>query len=155
MATYQDIKKEIDKLEKEAERLFKTEVRNVIKTIQQLMTDYGLSLSDLGSDRQATKKVKAKAKSKKATAPKYRDPQSGATWSGRGRSPAWLAEALKSGKADAFLIANQETGGTAPTKKLTAKAAPAKKAAAKKPATRRRRKTEPTADNTAAATETH
>lgn len=46
------------------------------------------------------KKV-SKAKGKKVPA-KYRDPESGATWTGRGRAPAWIAEAAD---RDAFLIA--------------------------------------------------
>ena len=27
----------------------------------------------------------------KPVAPKYRDPETGATWSGRGRTPRWMA----------------------------------------------------------------
>jgi DNA-binding protein H-NS len=37
--------------------------------------------------------------------PKYRDPESKATWAGRGAQPVWMRDALKSGKkADDFLI---------------------------------------------------
>jgi DNA-binding protein H-NS len=59
-------------------------------------------------------------------AAKYRDPKSGATWSGRGRAPAWLAGAKDHSK---FLIAGAEEGAAA------SKPAPAKKVAAKKKAT--------------------
>ncbi|BCQ28134.1 hypothetical protein NK8_63230 (plasmid) [Caballeronia sp. NK8] len=66
--------------------------------------------------------------------PKYRDPQSGATWSGRGKAPAWLASAAD---RTAYLI--EASGGAASSastkpagKKATAKKATAKKAAAKK-----------------------
>ena len=39
--------------------------------------------------------------------PKYRCPDSGATWSGRGRQPRWLTAAIKAGgKRDDFLIAD-------------------------------------------------
>jgi DNA-binding protein H-NS len=31
-------------------------------------------------------------------APKYRDPASGKTWTGRGLKPKWVTEALESGK---------------------------------------------------------
>ncbi len=38
--------------------------------------------------------------------PKYRDPESGATWAGRGAQPRWLVAALKAGKkAEDFLVA--------------------------------------------------
>ena len=32
-------------------------------------------------------------------APKYRDPETGATWAGRGLKPRWLTAAMKSGKS--------------------------------------------------------
>ncbi|MFL9889169.1 H-NS family nucleoid-associated regulatory protein [Paraburkholderia agricolaris] len=64
-------------------------------------------------------------------APKYRDPKTGATWSGRGRSPAWLASAKD---RTAFLIA----GAGAPEQKVAvAKKVSAKKAAAKKVTTKK------------------
>ncbi|KWA84203.1 hypothetical protein WL29_22850 [Burkholderia ubonensis] len=46
-------------------------------------------------------KKPSKAKGKKVPI-KYRDPESGATWTGRGRAPAWIAEAAD---RDQFLIA--------------------------------------------------
>lgn len=56
-------------------------------------------------------------------APKYRDPASGATWSGRGPAPAWLASAKDRTR---FLIADG-----------AASSAPAKKSAVKKSASTR------------------
>ena len=35
----------------------------------------------------------------KAVAPRYRDPKTGATWSGRGKKPAWVVAALAEGRA--------------------------------------------------------
>ena len=58
----------------------------------------------------------------------FRDPKSGATWSGHGRASGWLAGASDRSK---FLIAKAaEPAATAKAK--TAKSAPAKKAIAKK-----------------------
>ncbi|WP_321574978.1 H-NS family nucleoid-associated regulatory protein [Paraburkholderia franconis] len=68
-------------------------------------------------------------------APKYRDPKSGATWSGRGPAPAWLAGAKDRSK---FLIAGAEAGSSA-SKSATATKAPVKKAATKKVAGKRSR----------------
>jgi DNA-binding protein H-NS len=40
-----------------------------------------------------------------AVAPKYRDPETGATWAGRGLKPRWLTAAMKSGKSvESFAI---------------------------------------------------
>ena len=42
---------------------------------------------------------KAGGGSRAAVAPKYRDPETGATWAGRGLKPRWLTAAMKSGKS--------------------------------------------------------
>ncbi|MBN6209404.1 H-NS histone family protein [Ralstonia pickettii] len=39
------------------------------------------------------------ASKKKTVAPTYRDPKTGATWSGRGRAPTWIGK-----NRDKFLI---------------------------------------------------
>ena len=42
---------------------------------------------------------------KRAVAPKYRHPQTGETWSGRGKAPRWLAAEEAAGAArESFLI---------------------------------------------------
>src|SRR5262245_17984581 len=57
--------------------------------------------------------------------PKYRDPQSGETWAGRGAQPVWLREKLKKGaKLDHFLIKRQRT---ASRKATAAKKTPRRK----------------------------
>lgn len=61
-------------------------------------------------------------------APKYRDPASGATWSGRGPAPAWLASAKDRTR---FLIADG-AASSAPAKKAAAKKSASKKTSAKK-----------------------
>ena len=55
-----------------------------------------------GGKKAAKPKKKA---AKRKVAPKYKDPQSGAPWSGRGLPPKWLAEKEKAGaKREEFLI---------------------------------------------------
>ncbi|WP_061162567.1 H-NS family nucleoid-associated regulatory protein [Caballeronia temeraria] len=79
----------------------------------------------------ADKKPKAGNYVRGPQAPKYRDPMSGETWSGRGRAPAWLATARDRTQ---FLIEKPEIASAksepAPAKKATKKV-PAKKAAKK------------------------
>jgi hypothetical protein len=66
---------------------------------------------------------------------KYRDPKSGATWSGRGRAPAWLSDVKD---RTAFLLAGAADGvssaGATPAKKAVARKAVGKKAATAKAA---------------------
>ncbi len=60
------------------------------------MTEHGLTVTDLSEAREAGKSA---GKGQKV-APKYRDPESGKTWTGRGVAPKWIA-----GKdREAFLI---------------------------------------------------
>jgi hypothetical protein len=62
----------------------------------------------------------------------YRDPKSGATWSGRGRAPAWLSGAKNRTR---FLIdgASTDVAATKTSKpKVATKKAPVKKAPVKK-----------------------
>jgi DNA-binding protein H-NS len=62
----------------------------------------------------------------------YRDPKTGATWSGRARPPAWIANVKDRSK---FLIEGAAAAGKKPVQKAAAKKAPtAKKTVAKKSA---------------------
>ena len=66
--------------------------------------------------------VYGKKKPKGKVAAKYRHPQTGDTWAGRGAQPRWLAAELKAGKTrDDFLIAKTPKNKKA-KKKKTAKA---------------------------------
>ncbi|WP_342050419.1 MULTISPECIES: H-NS histone family protein [unclassified Cupriavidus] len=82
------------------ERLRPTEVPKIVEGIQQLMQEYELSIEDIAgkpSDEPAGRAVPTKTKA--APRPKYRDPKTGQTWSGRGRAPAWIGK-----KPERFLI---------------------------------------------------
>jgi DNA-binding protein H-NS len=69
--------------------------------VRQLMAEYNLTVADLAS----TTGKKGGALPGTKVAPKYRDPASGATWSGRGLKPKWLTAALTDGqKLETFAI---------------------------------------------------
>ncbi len=72
-----------------------------IAKVHELMSANGLTPADLISPA----KGKGAGKSGTKVAAKYRDPDSGSTWSGRGLKPRWLTAAIGSGRsADDFLI---------------------------------------------------
>ena len=121
MKTYKNLLGEINRLQTLAATRRRKEVGAVIADIRQKMADYGITLDELQAPVRKGKgggsgakpgrpKGKKAAKPKKKTAkrkvaPKYKDPQSGATWSGRGLTPKWLAEKEKAGaKREEFLI---------------------------------------------------
>jgi len=81
-----------------------------IKKVMALMKKLGVSLADLSAGkfqrkgRPRRKGGKRGPRRGRRVAIKYRD-QKGNTWSGRGKTPRWLAAAEKAGsKRDQFLI---------------------------------------------------
>ncbi|WP_338927174.1 H-NS histone family protein (plasmid) [Mycetohabitans endofungorum] len=87
MATYKQLQQQIEALQRKAEEARLAELDAVIVDIRAKVAEYGLSPQDIFSRRHAA----SSAPEKRASAPaKYRDPASGATWSGRGRAPAWI-----------------------------------------------------------------
>ena len=89
MSSYKELLAQREKLEKQIEEAKSREYAEVLNEIKQKMADYGISLSALGGGR-AAKGSKA-ARPRAGVAPKYRDPESGSTWSGRGKPPRWIA----------------------------------------------------------------
>ena len=75
-----------------------------ISDVRTLMAQHGLKVADISGAHSALHSGGAKTAGKKV-APKYRDPSTGATWTGRGLKPKWLAEAVAAGKTpDDFAI---------------------------------------------------
>ena len=126
--SYKQLMNDIAQMTATANKIRKEEIAHVKKAIQSKMAEYQLSLHDLGaagvaayasarksiSDSKAaagkTKVPKAPAKSagkdkRSVVKPKYKHAKSGATWSGRGKTPRWMADEIKAGKKrDSFLI---------------------------------------------------
>jgi DNA-binding protein H-NS len=97
MSQYADLKVQIAKLQAQAEEARRTEVGKVIDEIRQKIADYGLSAHDLGFAEAARR---GRPPKKAPLPPKYQDPKSGNTWSGRGKPPKWITGKNR----DRFLI---------------------------------------------------
>ncbi len=112
--TYEQVLKQIEELQVQAENLRRSEVTGVIERIRDAISHYKLTAADLGlgnagkaakggkssggtaaqpKQRKAGKKPGAKA----PPVVKFRN-DSGGTWGGIGKRPDWLREALASGK---------------------------------------------------------
>lgn len=63
------------------------EVAGVLEQIRQLVADYGLE----NEVTFAKPREDGRRGPRSPAAPKYRDPESGNTWSGRGKAPKWIA----------------------------------------------------------------
>ena len=74
----------------------------------------GMNLIE-GKDREAAQSPNANGKARRKyprVLPKYRNPQTSETWSGRGKRPRWLVAAIKTGrKIEDFEIGARESKG--------------------------------------------
>ncbi|HDR9511709.1 H-NS histone [Burkholderia cepacia] len=100
MATYLELKAQADALAQQAEEARLAEVDSIITAMREQIAEYGITPEQLFGRRKAPA-----SGARPPIAPKYRDPKSGATWSGRGKAPQWIANAKN---RDRFLIADAE-----------------------------------------------
>ena len=90
------LKSEIDKTLKTLETRRRDEA---LAAAREAALEYGFKLEDIHAAGSGTRSGKSKRP------PKYRDPESGKTWSGIGRKPFWILEAEEAGTdIDAYLI---------------------------------------------------
>lgn len=110
MATLKALQHKIAKLQAQAEAIAKKESSVALEKIRFLMEKHGLTTDDIAVDfRKATAARNSTAAKTPATpraAAKYLNPRTGATWTGRGRAPAWIANAEDRSK---FLVQAADT----------------------------------------------
>lgn len=99
--TYKSLQSQISQLQKKAQKILTAESKNknaAIARVLKLMKKLGVEVADI-TDRKtvaSTGKAPAKPRSvgaarRQPVAAKYRDASTGNTWSGRGKTPRWLA----------------------------------------------------------------
>ena len=92
--------KQASALAEQIENARRSERAAVLNQIKALMTEHGVSLAELSGNGKAGRGARA-AKSSPAgrkVAAKFRDAETGNTWSGRGLQPNWLKAALQTGR---------------------------------------------------------
>ena len=101
--TLLQIQKEMQKLEKEAEQVKAHEVAGVVQRIKTAIDFYELKASDLfGSKPKVAvpgkRGPRVQVKAKKSPSPaRYRDKETGKTWTGHGMRPGWFRRAVEGG----------------------------------------------------------
>ena len=88
MSQYAELKAQIARLQTQTDEARRTEVGNVIEEIRNKIAEYRLTAQDLGF---AVAERRGRPPKKAPLPPKYQDPKSGNTWSGRGKPPKWIA----------------------------------------------------------------
>jgi len=91
---YEELQAKIADLQAQAARVKEEEKEQAIGMARTMISAYGITARDLGLDK--APKVKTGPKPGNKVSPKYRDPASGATWSGRGKTPRWINGADRS-----------------------------------------------------------
>lgn len=101
MATLDSIQAKIAKLQAQAEAIVVSKSTVVLNKIRDLMDKHGISVADVDAHVGKRGGRKAAGAASTAAAAKYRDRKSGATWTGHGRAPQWIANAKDRSK---FLV---------------------------------------------------
>ena len=97
MPTLQELLNQKAALDHQISAATKASRAEALAEIRTILLEHGLTAADLAAPahkRTAAGHTGSRAK----VAPKYRHPETGATWTGRGLKPKWLTEQLANGK---------------------------------------------------------
>jgi DNA-binding protein H-NS len=86
MATYKDLKEQAQALAVRIEQARLSEIQSVVARIRELAAEYELRAEDIFEFPRTRRRTRGAA----STNVMYRDPVTGAGWSGRGRPPEWI-----------------------------------------------------------------
>jgi DNA-binding protein H-NS len=84
MSSYKELLAQREQLDKQIKEAVAREKADGIAKAKLIIEQYDLSASDLFSRKAGGKSAGGKV------APKYRNPSTGETWTGRGKAPKWI-----------------------------------------------------------------
>lgn len=87
-----ELKEFLQNAEKQIESRKKTELKSVRKEVKEIIKENGYIPADIFPALKANEKPKTKVP------PKYQNPKTEETWTGRGRKPKWVEVHLNAGK---------------------------------------------------------
>lgn len=95
MASYRELLQQREALTAQIEEARRREISDAVAQVKAIVAEYGLNPEDIFTKRRGRSGLAGTK-----VPPKYRDPETGKTWTGRGKAPRWL-----DGKdRDAYLI---------------------------------------------------
>lgn len=86
MANLKELLLQQKELAVQIEAARKREIADAVQQARALVAEHGLTVEDVFPNRRGRKAAGGGAK----VAPKYRDPATGTTWTGRGKPPRWI-----------------------------------------------------------------
>ena len=84
MTTIAELLAQKEAIEQQIAEIRKNERADAISRARAIVIEFDLTADDLFSSKKITAKKQVKAK--------YRNPETGETWTGRGRAPHWLVD---------------------------------------------------------------
>lgn len=87
MTTYKDLLKQREELEQQIKQARTTELKDAVDQVRALVTEFSLTPEDVFPPARGKRAGTTGGK----VAPKYRNPETGETWTGRGKAPKWIA----------------------------------------------------------------
>lgn len=84
--SYQDLLKERAALDLRIQQAREREIADAVAKVRQTVAEYGLTAADIFPSGRRTRAAAPAGK----VAPKYRNPATGQTWTGRGKPPKWI-----------------------------------------------------------------
>ncbi|WP_312567535.1 H-NS histone family protein [Comamonas sp.] len=88
MSSYKDLLKQREELEKQIQDARKRELAEAVSKVRALVDEYGLTAADVFPPARSTRTSGAGSK----VPPKYKNPETGETWTGRGKAPKWIQD---------------------------------------------------------------
>ena len=89
-ASYKDLLQERQALDERIKEARRREISMAVSQVRQLIADFDLSPQDVFPSGRTPRAASANGVSGTKVAPKYRDPATGQTWTGRGKPPRWI-----------------------------------------------------------------
>jgi DNA-binding protein H-NS len=88
--SYKELLKQREALEQAIATARAHELTEAITKARELVAEFGLTVQDVFPSGRGASKSGNKASSGNKVAPKYRDPATGQSWTGRGKAPKWI-----------------------------------------------------------------
>lgn len=90
MTSYKELLKQREALEQQISEARRRELSDAVSQVRALVAEYGLTAQDVFPAGKAAGKAGRSSTAGTKVAPKYRDPATGQTWTGRGKAPRWI-----------------------------------------------------------------
>jgi len=88
--SYQELLKQRAALDLQIQQAREREIAEAVAKVRQTVAEYGLTVTDVFPSGRRARGAGNSAASAAKVAPKYRNPATAQTWTGRGKPPRWI-----------------------------------------------------------------